>query len=94
MNRTLSTGSVCRVCGCSDANACIIDLPTGDVLTDETLGLLTSQHPYSELMTRLAACYWIEPDLCSACVPIQSSNAAEAPPLLYDAEGRPLRGAP
>ena len=37
---------------------------------------------------QLTPCTWIEPDLCSACV------TPAPPPLLYDAYGHPLRGAP
>ena len=33
------------------------------------------------------ACSWVEPDLCSGCLP---AEAAEPQPLLYDAGGRPL----
>ncbi len=35
-----------------------------------------------------SVCTWVEPDLCSACV------EGPPPPLLYDAHGHPLRGAP
>jgi hypothetical protein len=36
----------------------------------------------------LTPCHWIEPDLCSACV------TPSAPPLLFDRDHNPLRGAP
>lgn len=71
---------VCRVCGCTDGNACVFD-STGN-LVDVADGTST-------LQDGCWVCSWIEPDLCSGCV------AAPPPaPLLYDANGRPLRGAP
>lgn len=44
---------VCRVCGCSFDNACLVDL-TG---YEEFRGI---RGPYP-------TCWWVEPDLCSGC---------------------------
>jgi hypothetical protein len=71
---------VCRVCGCTDSNACVFD-PSGN-LVDVADG--TSTLPDGSWV-----CSWIEPDLCSGCV-----RAPAPPPLLVDLHGRPLRGAP
>jgi len=76
----------CRVCGCTEDQACVFF--KGKRLSDVELYVLSRKidivaHPDS------SACTWIEPDLCSGCV-----EEPAPPPLLYDAEGRPLRGAP
>jgi len=71
---------VCRVCGCTEGNACVLD-EHGDVVevADETLGTLQDGW---------TVCSWVEPDLCSGCLQVQ------VPPLLYDSQGRPVRGTP
>lgn len=70
---------VCRVCGCTDSRPCVLDPEGEPVAIDD--GALTLPLGHS-------LCSWIEPDLCSGCV------ADQAPALLYDADGKPLRGAP
>lgn len=69
----------CRVCGCRDDAACIVG-PGGD---------LVDVDDENTLPTGCSPCYWVEADLCSACV-----QPPPPPPLLYGADGRPLRGAP
>lgn len=75
------TVQACRVCGCTEADACLLG-PDGakqlfDVIeADETLP------------AGYTTCSWVEPDLCSGCV------ADKVPPLLVDGQGNPLRGAP
>ena len=71
---------VCRVCGCTEFLPCILDAQRKliDVVEADTFTLPDGA----------TVCSWIEPDLCSGCV------EASAPPLLYDAQGNPLRGAP
>lgn len=70
---------VCRACGCTDLAACVLD----------ELGRLVDVYDGGTLPPGWTVCSWIEPDLCSNCV-----EAPAPPPLLYDAQGRPLRGAP
>ncbi len=73
---------VCRECGCSENDACVID----------ALGRLVDVYDGSAtLPAGWTVCSWVEPDLCSNCV-----EAPPPPPLLYGADGRPLpgRGAP
>lgn len=71
-------GQACRNCGCTDDAACIVDVA----------GELVDVADGATLPLGCSVCYWVEPDLCSACV----SNPP--PPLLYGADGQPLRGAP
>ena len=66
---------------------------TGDVLTPAAIDALILAHG-AQVVNELDACYWVESDLCSACLGVQAPTAAEAPPLLYGPDGRPLRGAP
>jgi len=35
-------------------------------------------------------CHWVEPDLCSSCAELPLDDEDGAPPLLYDAAGRPI----
>jgi len=70
----------CRICGCTDLAPCVYDPSTGQLLD-----VLEDGEPQPEGFT---VCSWIEVDLCSACV------RDPAAPLLYDAYGNPLRGAP
>jgi hypothetical protein len=77
------TIGVCRVCRCTDEAACCVR--NGERLTGAELQALHAAGV--DLATVGAPCTWIEPDLCSACV-------TPAPPLLFDAYGAPLRGAP
>lgn len=76
---------VCRACGCTDEVACCVR--DGRRLRDEDLAELHTAGV--DLATVAVPCTWIEPDLCSACVEMPAP-----PPLLYDAYGAPLRGAP
>lgn len=71
----------CRVCGCTEDQACFV--LDGKRLSDEELEDLEREDLFEGVL-----CSWIEPDLCSACV------VEAAPPLLVDAQGKPLRGAP
>jgi len=84
--RILSHDSTCRRCGCSDLNACIIDPQTGDVLTETTLAGIIAEGGF-RAVNALDACYWVEPDLCSACVQ-GGPTAAEVPPLDAGSRGR------
>lgn len=79
------TAGVCRVCDCTEEQACFV--LEGRRLTDAQLEEfeLTGAWPSAPIVP----CTWIEPDLCSACV-----EEPVPPPLLYDAHGRALRGAP
>jgi hypothetical protein len=70
---------VCRVCGCTQKEGCIIDAGGQVVEIDEA----------DTLPPGSTICSWVEPDLCSACV-----ESPAPPPLLVDLHGRPLRGAP
>jgi hypothetical protein len=75
----------CRSCGCTDNAPCVIDEATGalvDVADDDDA---ISRIVFGGNIT---VCHWIEVGLCSGCV------RDAAPPLLYDAHGNPLRGAP
>lgn len=76
----------CRRCGCTDDAACLVDIRTGDVLIrlneDQRIDFDAAGDANVE------PCYWVEDDLCSACM------VSPPPPLLYGADGRPLRGAP
>ncbi len=74
----MSAGT-CRRCGCTEDDPCLLDVE-GTVVDPE-------RHLVDPDVVA-GCCSWIEPDLCSACV------EDEAPPLLYDAARRPLRGAP
>jgi hypothetical protein len=52
---------VCRLCGCTDTNACVTVEAKLDTLKDGKYvvrAVKSSQR-----------CYWIEEDLCSACEP-------------------------
>lgn len=69
---------VCRVCGCTQENGCIV--VDGQVVEVDEADTLP---PGSTI------CSWVEPDLCSACV-----ASPAPPPLLTDQYGRPLRGTP
>jgi hypothetical protein len=70
----------CRSCGCSDLAPCVFNPSTGQ-LVDVLEDGETSPDGFT-------VCSWIEIDLCSACV------QGHAAPLLFDAHGNPLRGAP
>jgi hypothetical protein len=69
---------ICRVCGCTEDAACIVD----------AAGELVDVDGLDTLPEGCSPCTWVEADLCSACV------EGHPAPLLYDAAGRPLRGAP
>lgn len=73
---------VCRVCGCTEEFACL--MWDGARLTEDDLLRMYNGRDLSVP----DVCTWIEPDLCSACV------TPAPPPLLFDANGNPLRGAP
>lgn len=68
---------VCRVCGCTDDHACLLDARTGE-LVDVDAG--------DTLNGLVVPCSWVEPNLCSGCV-----EAPAPAPLLFDADGQPLR---
>jgi hypothetical protein len=70
---------VCRRCGCTEDAGCVVD-GHGNVI-DVADG--------DTLPDGASVCSWVERDLCSACV-----EAPPPAPLLFDAAGRPLRGAP
>jgi hypothetical protein len=70
---------VCRECGCTENEACVFD----------RLGRLVDLFTGQTLPPGWTVCSWVEYDLCSGCV-----ETPAPPPLLYDAQGRPLRGAP
>jgi hypothetical protein len=70
---------VCRMCGCTHDQGCVVD-PDGNVVELDAGETLPPGY---------SICTWIEPDLCSACV-----QPPAPAPLLYDAYGNPLRGAP
>jgi hypothetical protein len=92
--RILSPASKCRVCGCTDLNACIVDVRTGDVLSPETLERRIAQRGYAHAINfDTVACYWVEPDLCSACVGLGRPTDAEAPPFYGDVRDRQWREA-
>lgn len=77
--------NVCRQCGCTESSPCFID-EKGQSHTLEGLGVFSD----AELEDMpLTLCHWVEFNLCSGCV----ERPAPAP-LLYGADGRPLRGAP
>jgi hypothetical protein len=78
--RVLSPASKCRLCKCTDLDACIIDRHTGDVLSKETLQRRIEERGYRTLNDTVA-CYWVEPDLCSACVGFGRPTDAEVPPF-------------
>lgn len=80
--------SACRECGCTDDNACLVDVRTGDVVDRLDADQQIDFDAGADAKVNVEPCYWVEPDLCSACV------VDKAPPLLVDARGRPLRGAP
>jgi hypothetical protein len=67
-------------------NACIIDGPTGDVLSQETLERRIAERGYAHAMNDTIACYWVEHNLCSACVGMGRPTDAEAPPLYFTGE--------
>ncbi len=74
-----SAAPSCRSCGCTSDAGCIVD--EGNNVIDVDTG--------TTLPLGLSICYWVEPDLCSACV------QNPPPPLLYGADGQPMRrGAP
>lgn len=73
---------ICRVCGCTDGEACLVD-DAGVRFVDDGA---KSDVELEQL--ELTPCSWIEFDLCSACV------QGPAPALLVDQYGKPLRGAP
>lgn len=75
----------CRLCGCSDSSPCFTD-DKGARHTLESLAAFSDEN-LEEI--DLVPCSWIEWNLCSACV-----ESPTPPPLLWDAHGRPLRGAP
>jgi hypothetical protein len=75
--------STCRVCGCTDEAPCFSGELT--VFSGPEVDALSEQQ--LEQMN-LTPCSWLEADLCTACV--HSPPA----PLLFAADGRPLRGAP
>lgn len=79
----------CRSCGCTEQQACLItdELDGPRRWSQEDIDSLDAQG-VAQLGRVAHNCSWIEPDLCSACV------KDAAPPLLTDANGRPLRGAP
>ncbi len=78
--------NVCRQCLCTDNSPCFTAAETGKVYAFEELGIFSDQQLDD---MPLIPCHWIEFNLCSACV----ERPAPAP-LLYGADGRPLRGAP
>jgi hypothetical protein len=75
----------CRKCGCTENDPCVLDVQ-GFPFTKGELEAMSDDD--LEEQTSGSCCYWVEPDLCSACV-----ERAPAP-LLFDHAGRPLRGAP
>jgi hypothetical protein len=79
----------CRVCGCTEEQACAFF--EGRRLTDRDLEQLEVSDPLARELAKLAitTCSWVEADLCSGCV-----EEPAPPPLLFDAHGQPLRGAP
>ena len=73
------TDGVCRRCGCTEDDRCVVDghgnvvdVDDGDTLPDGA-----------------GVCSLVEPDLCSACV-----EAPAPAPMNFDGAGKPLRGAP
>jgi hypothetical protein len=76
----LSVAGVCRVCKCTDSRPCVLDAD-GNIVD-------VADDPNQTVPMGLTTCAWVEPDLCSGCV------ADRTPALLYDADGKPLRGAP
>lgn len=70
---------VCRVCGCTQNAACVLD----------QAGRIVDVADGQTLPDGATVCSWIEPDLCSGCV-----DAPAPPPLLFGADGKPLRGTP
>jgi len=74
----------CRQCGCTAEEPCF-SAPDGTVYRFRELEQFSDEALQVML---LVPCSWIEHDLCSACI------ATPAAPLLYDAYGNPLRGAP
>jgi len=82
----LSSPAACRACGCTQNDPCVLKPDTGEKYSAEFLEGLDDDG-LDELDATV--CSWVESDLCSACV----ESPAPAP-LLFDALGRPLRGAP
>jgi hypothetical protein len=79
--------SSCRKCSCTDDNACLVDTRTGDVVDHLDADQQIDFDAGADENVSVEPCYWVEADLCSACV--------EAPtPLLVDQHDNPLRGAP
>jgi hypothetical protein len=76
----LSVAGVCRVCKCTDARPCVLDAENNVVAI--------SEDDHDTLPMGHTLCSWVEPDLCSGCI------ADRTPALMYDADGKPLRGAP
>jgi hypothetical protein len=60
------TGSInrCRICGCTDDNACIVHPIKGRLgrYEDEMPGVTDDELDIAE------PCHWVELDLCSGCV--------------------------
>jgi hypothetical protein len=79
----------CRACGCTDENACLVDVRTGDVVKHLNADQQIDFDAGADENVNVEPCYWVEHDLCSACV-----QSPAPPPLLVDLHGRPLRGAP
>ncbi len=68
------TPGVCRVCGCTDNAACVID----------QAGRIIDVAEGQTLPDGATVCSWVRPNLCSGCVPLLPR------PQLFDAHGRPL----
>jgi hypothetical protein len=76
--------AACRKCGCTENDPCVLD-GQGVPFTKAELEEMSDEDLEEQTGD---TCYWVESDLCSACV------EHPPPPLLYDAQGRPLRGSP
>lgn len=63
----------CRVCGCTDDNACVIDAPLELVGVDGRHVALDVREVASmfdldpAMLFAPVTCFWVEWDLCSAC---------------------------
>ena len=75
----MSVAGVCRVCGCTDSQPCILDPEGVSVAIDDGSTTMPLGH---------TTCSWIEPDLCSGCV------KDKAPAMLFDGDGNPIGRAP